>query len=503
MTTMAEGRNETNAGAGIYVDAENLGMDEDIAQNVLKYALKEWDQDLPRITSISVYGKKVALWRSSLEGMVNQLQGPWPFSNSRPRIRVLSTESYSRNQEKNAADIKLAIDACQDMLSGAVSFIAVLSNDSDFFALYEKSEELKVSPVAACPNLNLGSNRNGSAFLLINHPVGAGVSPALRLVPVSHRKSLPAEAMLSPVVITNEEIAEAVIREIEIGHFGNSDIREILNGNEKLKEHRSVKLNDMDFDVFVKESIWPLLSERGVYLLKAMPALYGMSETAKDSLTMPEEGGEPVAGSVGETLGTSAQSQEWASSAQPGDEKFDEEFIECLAEKIPVGGFRAWVALRVIAEQWPQFFKDAYPNDYNAAGFDNDTLFPLIRKANSRGLKKIQNPRSRITRLYEITPEAKGMEGPTLMELATEIASKISLDPLSTDCAQSIIKQRWPDYQIEDNFRNWFYENIWPLFSDKQWAGTRRGGDSVPIGGIYRLDAADLNAIKSKFQLSD
>ena len=177
----------TYSGAGIYIDLENLRNDA-IAKNIIRYALETWDDKLPRITSISLYGKQTVVWQAAIDGLVADLQGQWPFANSQPKIRISTDEAYTRNPEKNSADIKLAMDACQDMLSGAVSFIAVLSNDSDFMALYEKVEELKkVSPPPGCPNLNLESKYNEVTFLIINHPANAGISASMKLVPDSHR----------------------------------------------------------------------------------------------------------------------------------------------------------------------------------------------------------------------------------------------------------------------------------------------------------------------------
>ena len=51
---------------------------------------------------------------------------------------VHGIQRLSGQPTKNAADIALAIDALADFMAGATQFVAVMSDDSDFIALYAK-----------------------------------------------------------------------------------------------------------------------------------------------------------------------------------------------------------------------------------------------------------------------------------------------------------------------------------------------------------------------------
>ena len=480
-------------GAGIYIDVENLGIDESAAKNVVRYALENWDGDLPRITSVSLYGKRIGLWKSAIEGFVTELQGPWPFANSQPNIRVVSTESYSGSLQKNAADIKLAVDACQDMLSGAISFVAVLSNDSDFFALYEKARELKSEPIEGCPNIRLWDGRGNVPYQIINHQSGdAKVSRTMDLVPGTHRKILPEEAKTPPVVITDREIAEAVIRETDLVAFKNDHIQQIMDGNESLRKHRASKLTDSEFDQYVKESIWPVLENYGVHRLTSpdeKEPMYAMSYVAKNKLDDELKEKETTLTNQSSLLATEIQLPSNPSNIP------DDDYIKALVDVCPAGGFRHFNAKGIIGRRWPHI---RLPE---GAAFDNTFLHPLIRREMLKASARVLIPREKITRLYEITPAAKGENGPTLTELAKEIVIKVSLDSFTADDAVKAIENQWPNYSAIRIGRidTWFHRNIWPLLK----TGDRHAGldtDPKPEDGVYRLDEDEIAALKRPFQ---
>lgn len=481
-------------GAGIYIDVENLGLDESAAKNVVRYALENWDGDLPRITSVSLYGKRIGLWQSAIEGFVTELQGPWPFANSQPNIRVVPTESYGGSSQKNAADIKLAVDACQDMLSGAISFVAVLSNDSDFFALYEKARELKSEPIEGCPNIRLWDGRGNVPYQIINHQTGdAKVSRTMDLVPGTHRKILPEVAKTPPVVITDREIAEAVIREINISAtFGNEDIQQIMNGNESLRKHRASQLKDNELDQFIKESIWPLLENYGVTQSDDTPPTYVMTRWAKNKLDDELKEKETTLTNQGNLLVTETQL-----SSNPFTIP-DDDYINELIKERPIGGFRHFNAKSIIGNRWRHI---RLPE---GVAFDNNILHPLIRRETLKASPRILIPREKINRLYEITPAAKGENGPTLIELAKEIVIKVSLDSFTADDAVKVIEDQWPSFSAIRRGRSdlWFHFNIWPLLK----LGERQAGVNTsdkPEDGVYRLEEDEIAELKRHFLPSD
>lgn len=477
----------TNSGvwAGIYIDVENLGSDEGVAKNIVRYALANWDLDLPPITSISLYGcLNRSMWEASIKGIVSELQGRrGPFAGFEPAIQVLHKEFYSRNSGKNTSDIALALDACEDMLSGKVGFVAVVSNDSDFFPLHDKANSLKESPSPNFPHLRLDTRRAGPPFLLINHPGNAGKSPTRNLIPATHLKTLPEEAKFSPIVVTEDEIAEAVVAEVKVGIFENLDIARVLKGNPSLSDHPASNFSGEDFDKFVAESLLPLLVARGVVEVQRAPAQYAMTESAKFN---PER---------------EVESPENIADDQPSDEDLINEIIRDWKSSSKLGGgFRAYDAQRVMNKRWP----DNIYSKVQMGQFDNQFFYPLIDKTQRNEAAKIRVARSQITRLYEIVPDARGRNNePDLTEMAKEVVRTVDLTSLSFSAsqAQECIKERWPNCEFAkfspSDFGNQFYFQIWPLLCDDRDAG-RRSADK-PSNGSYELPADAIQRLRSRF----
>ena len=57
-------------------------------------------------------------------------------------VVVHGVQRFSGQPTKNSADIALAIDAVADFMAGATQYVAVMSDDSDFIALYAKLRQL-------------------------------------------------------------------------------------------------------------------------------------------------------------------------------------------------------------------------------------------------------------------------------------------------------------------------------------------------------------------------
>ena len=275
--------------AGIYIDLENLGRDVQVSQNIIRYALEHWPAQYPPLSVIALYGpQRPGLWEGQVGTYARELQGSWPFSNSEPEIRFKDTGPVGQ-RDKNTSDIELALDACQDMLAGVVGFVAVLSNDSDFYTLFERTKALKDAPLSPeqFPSLSLSGEPGSVPFLLINHPAGSKVSQNLRLLPSTHRWELSEEAKEPPVVISNEQIAAVIIRDADIGSFGTAEIRRIISDDEILQNHRVAKYTGEIFDDFVREEIGPLLESDGVFVLDSERPLYAISKDAKESSQLP------------------------------------------------------------------------------------------------------------------------------------------------------------------------------------------------------------------------
>ena len=119
-----------------------------------------------------------------------------------------------------------------------------------------------------------------------------------------------------------------------------------------------------------------------------------------------------------------------------------------------------------------------------------------------QGNQRILIPRTEFIRLYEITPAAKGLEGPTLTEIAQDIISKIPNESFTTPQIEDIIEKKWPGYGQIRRWRDtelWFHFNIWPLFK----MGERSAGiseDDKPEKGTYRLEKDEIEKFRQRLR---
>ena len=118
--------------AGLYVDVENL-QDVSHAQRVIEAVLEQWPDVRPSVGLLSLYvpAQRTELWRLWARTRFPSLE-----------VRVRGVQRFTRVASKNAADMAIAADAIHDFATTAASHIAVISNDSDFAALFVKLQEL-------------------------------------------------------------------------------------------------------------------------------------------------------------------------------------------------------------------------------------------------------------------------------------------------------------------------------------------------------------------------
>ena len=179
MATKSNGNHPASAGAAIYVDTENL-REPDLAQDVIAQTVADWPAEYPPVGSVSLYVRadKVALWRMWLEATYPELAR-----------RVRGVQHFSREMAKNSADLAITADAIGDLAAGQAGYIAVISNDSDFGALFVKVREMA---------LDAGWER--VPFLWITAPGGGAISPEIeRFIPDRFRWNLPNASRPNPV----------------------------------------------------------------------------------------------------------------------------------------------------------------------------------------------------------------------------------------------------------------------------------------------------------------
>ena len=78
-------------------------------------------------------------------------------------------------------------------------------------------------------------------------------------------------------------MALALIRELPVGKFKSADVHRIIK--ELFPRSGNVHLSGAAFGVYVANSIWPHLEDRGVNLTGQKPRTYEMTQVAKDAVT--------------------------------------------------------------------------------------------------------------------------------------------------------------------------------------------------------------------------
>ena len=288
-------------GSAVYVDTENL-RDNDRAHDVIAQAIAGWPSVHPPVASLSLYVRadKVALWRIWAEASYPALA-----------VRVRGVQHFSANRAKNSADLAITADAVADLITGQAAAVAVISNDSDFGALFVKVREL-ADAAGGAP----------APFLWITAPEAGALSPEMeRFVPALYRWDLsaafpePAPAPAAPDVPTvsappppplpeaarpalpsapttpaakpgadpdSDAIAQELIRRLPLGKFKVADAQKVI-------KNRWSNLPDADdtakLGQFLLKEVWPLLEKRGVMMpRRSSPRTYEITQAAKDAI---------------------------------------------------------------------------------------------------------------------------------------------------------------------------------------------------------------------------
>ena len=271
-------------GSGIYVDVENLqGIKE--TQDFIKSLLKTWPETAPAPSCLNLYVRadQTLLWdmwaKSQFPSLIIAAKGIQHFSN---------------NQAKNSADIAMAIDAISDILLGRISYVAVVSDDSDFISLYAKlrDEQGRIGYAPGnVPFLWVLTDRSKTRSSTIkdyfpNEHIHV-VSFSSRASPVSEKieANIPKEA---PTAKKNtgsllEDMAQAIIDQIPIGKFKSTDGQRVIKS--RWPDHELATCSEQNFGVEFRKDLWPVLEKHGASEPNSnkQPRRYEMTQAAKDS----------------------------------------------------------------------------------------------------------------------------------------------------------------------------------------------------------------------------
>ena len=263
--------NSPTAAATLYVDTENL---QDSAQGLIEKAIETWPERAPLVARLNLYvqADRVQLWDL------------WAGSQF-PHLTVMvhGIQHFSGQPTKNSADIALAIDAIADFMAEATQYVAVMSDDSDFIALYAKLRQLTEGNA---PFLWVLTDRLGTRSATIreyfpNDHVHVVIVPATdRATPAPSAAPVSSDDVEDPSE-PFAAMAELIIRERPVGSFKSTDCQPIIEKH--WPDHPMAKMPSANFGTQFASEIWPLLEKRGVKIQRLTPRRYEMTAEAKES----------------------------------------------------------------------------------------------------------------------------------------------------------------------------------------------------------------------------
>ena len=308
-TTPHSNGSRPTPGSAIYVDTENL-RDNDRAQDVIAQAVARWPAAHPPVASLSLYVRsdKVALWQMWAEATYPTLA-----------VRVRGVQHFSVHKAKNSADLAITADAVADLITGRAATVAVISNDSDFGALFVKVRELAdaaggapapflwitapdagaLSPemerfipalyrwdlASAAPEPTLTTALPGAPA---SAPVPTVSAPTPKPLPDAvHPPALPPAPQASPAAsaapeVSSADIAAELIRQLPLGRFRASDAQRVIK--QRWPRHPALDSTSHIGQLLLNE-IWPALRKYGVMMPRNnSPRAYEITQAAKDAI---------------------------------------------------------------------------------------------------------------------------------------------------------------------------------------------------------------------------
>ena len=274
MTAIPKSRAGDSVQSAVYVDMENLAGK---GKELLIELLTKWPVKAPKPSVVHLYVKAddVGLWSIWGEGRFRDV-----------RIVPHGVQHYSNSNAKNSADVALVIDAITDLLIGATEHITIMSDDSDFLALYSAliSRPDMPYPDEAPPFLLVvtGDKRKQSDTIRTFvppehlHVIGAG-TPA--------KTGAPKQAnVASDKALDYEKMARSITKELPIGTFKSTDCQGIIRMG--WPKHELATANGAKYGTEFKAKIWPHLQKLGVRIPNenSKPLKYEMTQQAKQQV---------------------------------------------------------------------------------------------------------------------------------------------------------------------------------------------------------------------------
>lgn len=168
----------------------------------------------------------------------------------------------------------IVADAVADFATGAANHIAVVSNDSDFGALFVKIQELASS----------SGNSDQPPFLWVNFAGGSGLSKEIQdFVPKQLRWDLAPSPQPNVDATSktteygekglpaNSAIPGWLMNEIPPGRFRAEEVRQVIK---RLCPHHPAAQTTAVCSAFLARDLMPLLADKGVTVVRQSPRTY-------------------------------------------------------------------------------------------------------------------------------------------------------------------------------------------------------------------------------------
>ena len=252
----------------IYVDVENLGGAAK-AQKVIRQVVADWsakcpNEDFPFPSGLALYvpADKVELWKTWTNAKFDAIE----------RQDFRGVQHFSKDASKNSADIAIVADAVVDFATGRTTHVAVVSNDSDFGALFVKIREITEA-----------EGRKPVPFLWITAS-GTGLSDEIKqFIAPPFRWNLniqPQQTKTADVAKanSNKAMVEHLISTLPLGTFKAGDVQEVV----KKRWPQHVAGSSSGTCGKWLRDVWPLLEAPGIKEVRTnSPRTYEITEGAK------------------------------------------------------------------------------------------------------------------------------------------------------------------------------------------------------------------------------
>ena len=221
--------------------------------------MESWPEKNYPLARLNLYvqADQAKLWEVWAESQFSELA-----------VRVSGIQHFSMQDSKNSADIAIVADAVGDFVSGATKFVAVMSDDSDFMALYVKLKELTVGKP---PFLWVMTDRDRTRSATIKS-----------YFPNDHRHVVSLPSRLDTSLASHDgirdnsnqfkEMANLIVEQFSVGTFKSTDCQPIIKKH--WPNHPMASMSGPQFGIEFGNKIWPILNELGVERQETKPRKY-------------------------------------------------------------------------------------------------------------------------------------------------------------------------------------------------------------------------------------